>query len=147
MFFAETGRILPRLWTKLLLGCQLESARDQVLAALSPTLQIWLEEMEAALADLDQDQSLPQHLYLVGGGSGLPVMAEAVRALAWSDRLHFVRYPQVGRLQPTDVSGVINRTGLGRAAGDVTALALAAWAAYQSQTPDRPSRILHELCT
>jgi Ethanolamine utilization protein EutJ (predicted chaperonin) len=121
-------------------------AGAQVLEALRPTLEIWLEETEAVLAGMDQDQPSPPQFYLSGGGGAMPVIAEAVRSLAWSPNLHFSRYPQVNRLQPTDVPGVVNRTELGREPGDVTALALAAWAAYQIQPPDRPGRILHELC-
>lgn len=121
-------------------------AKAQVLEVLTPGLQAWLGETEAAMARLNQEEPLPQHLYLCGGGSGLPEIADALRALAWSRRLHFVRYPQVGHIRPTDVPGVVNRTSLGRGPGDVSALALAAWAAWQQQPPDRPARILSELC-
>jgi len=41
---------------------------------------------------------------------------------------------------------VANRTSRGRQLGDVSALALAAWAAQQQQPPERPARILQELC-
>ena len=118
----------------------------QVLEVLSPGLQSWLEETEMALARLNQEGLLPQHFFLLGGGSALPEVTEAVRALAWSRRLQFVRYPQVGHLRPTDVPGVVNRTGRGQGLGDVSALALAAWAAQQQQPPARPALILSELC-
>jgi cell division protein FtsA len=121
-------------------------SRADLLAVMAPALRSWLEATETALAGLDQDESLPPLLYLLGGGSALPEMAEAVRSLAWSRRLHFARYPQVGRLQPTNVPGVLNRTDRGRAPGDVTALALAAWTAAQQQPAGRPARILGELC-
>jgi hypothetical protein len=121
-------------------------ARSDVLGALAPALQAWLEETEALLTGLDHDEPLPQQIYLLGGGSMLPEIVDAVRTLAWSQRLNFVRYPQVGRLQPTDVPGVVNRTDQGRSAGDVAALALAAWAASQSRPPDRLGRLLGELC-
>jgi cell division protein FtsA len=118
----------------------------QVLEVLSPGLQDWLEETEVAMARLNQEGLLPQHLYVLGGGSALPEVTEAVRSLAWSRRLQFARYPQVGHLRPTDVPGVVNRTSLGRELGDVSALALAAWAAQQQQPTDRPALILSELC-
>jgi cell division protein FtsA len=121
-------------------------ARSEVLAVMAPVLQTWLAEIETLLAGLDHDEPLPQQLYLLGGSSALPEMADTVRALAWSRNLRFVRYPQVGRLQPTDVPGVVNRTNRGRAPGDVAALALAAWAGSQSWLPERPARILGELC-
>jgi cell division protein FtsA len=118
----------------------------QVLEVLSPGLQTWLEETETAMARLNQEGLLPQHLFMLGGGSALPEVTEAVRALAWSRRLQFARYPQVGHLRPTDVPGVVNRTGRGRGLGDVSALALAAWAAQQHQPAARPALILSELC-
>jgi cell division protein FtsA len=118
----------------------------QVLEVLTPGLQNWLQETELAMARLNQEGLLPQHLYMLGGGSALPEVIEAVRSLAWSRRLHFDRYPQVSHLQPTDVPGVVNRTALGRELGDVSAVALAAWAARQQQPADRPALILSELC-
>jgi hypothetical protein len=121
-------------------------AREQVLEVLAPDLQAWFEETEAALARLSRDGPLPKDLYLCGGGSALPEMTEAVRALAWSRRLDFARYPQVSHLRPHDVPGVVNRTGLGRQPGDVSALALAAWAAQQERPSDRPAQLLNELC-
>jgi cell division protein FtsA len=119
---------------------------SQVLEVLTPGLQNWLEETEVAMARLNQEGLLPAQLYMLGGGSALPELTEAVRSLAWSRRLQFARYPQVSHLQPTDVPGVVNRTSLGRGLGDVSALALAAWAAQQQQPADRPALILSELC-
>jgi cell division protein FtsA len=121
-----------------------DSAR--VLEVMSPVVRAWVEDAEGALAAMDQGELLPERLYLLGGGSALPEMAEAARSLAWSERLQFVRHPQVACLRPTEVPGVVNRTELGRASGDVAALALVAWAARQHQPFDRPSRILSELC-
>ena len=120
-------------------------AQDLVLEVMSPALRTWLEGTEAALARFNQDEPLPQRLYLLGGGSILPEVIEAARSLAWSQRLRFARHPQVGRLRPTDVPRVVNRTDLGRGAGDVAALALAAWAARQNRPPDPPARILGEI--
>lgn len=121
-------------------------AEAQVQGVLWPTLLKWLEDTEVAMARLSHDEPLPQHLYLLGGGSALPEMVEAVRSLAWSQRLRFERYPEVSCLQPTDVPGVMNRSGKGRELGDVSALALASWVAEQQRAGDRPARILSELC-
>jgi cell division protein FtsA len=122
-----------------------DEANAQVRDVMSPALQAWLGETEAAMARMNREEPLPQRLYLLGGGSAVPEIADALRSLAWSQRLHFARYPQVDRLEPTDVPGVVNRTGFGRNPGDVSALALAAWAASQDRPPERPARILAEL--
>jgi cell division protein FtsA len=118
----------------------------KVLDVMSPVLQHWLAGIQSALAQVNEDRLLPQRLYLLGGGSALPEMADALRALVRSGNLSFVRYPKVGQLRPTDVIGVINRTNLGRSQGDVMALALAAWTARQAEPQDRPAQILSELC-
>lgn len=121
-------------------------ASGQVQEVILPGLQFWLQETERALSQLNRDEPLPQRLYLLGGGSALAEVGESVQALAWSRRLSFSRYPQVRALRTTDVPGVLNRTELGRGQGDVTALALAAWAARLQQPADRPARILTDLC-
>ena len=121
-------------------------AAAQVKQLLAPAVQPWLAETETVLARLSQDEPLPHRLVVLGGGGLVPDIAEALRTLAWSQRLRFARYPEVGHLRPTDVPGVVNRTELGRGGGDVTALALAAWAARQTEPPDRPARLLSELC-
>jgi hypothetical protein len=122
------------------------SDRVQVLEVMLPVLRAWLEQTEALLATLHGGRPLPQRIYLSGGGSGLTEVMEAVCSLAWSESLRFERYPQVDRLRPTDVAGVLNRTDWGRGAGDVSAMALASWAARQNLPLDRPGRILQELC-
>lgn len=119
-----------------------EEARGQVQAVLWPVLQEWLQEAEQVLAAMNQEELLPQDLYLAGGASALPEMESAVRSLAWSPRLQFVRYPQVHRLRPTDIAGVVNRSGLGTDLGDVASLALASWVAGQQQPANRPARII-----
>jgi len=121
-------------------------ARAYIKEALEPGLQAWLRETEAAMARLDQDEPLAPHLYVLGGGGALPGVIEAIRSLAWSPRLQFARYPEVRHFRPTDVPGVVNRTALGQGMGDISALALAAWAAQLQQAPARPARILSELC-
>jgi hypothetical protein len=123
-----------------------DEGKVQVQAVLAPVLCTWTEEIETALALLNREEPLPQQIYLLGGGGALPGMAEALRSLAWSERLRFTRYPQVNRVRPTDVPGVVNRTDMGHGPGDVPALALAAWTARQNCLLDRPSRILSELC-
>jgi cell division ATPase FtsA len=124
-----------------------EEAQDEVREVLLPTIQAWLTQVEETLAHLNLDAALPARLYLLGGGSATAEIGESVGALAWSRRLTFERHPEVYHLRPTDVPGVLNRTDRGQDAGDVAALALAAWAARQQQPPERPASILSQLCS
>lgn len=139
---AEWAERLKRAYSR---GDLPPEGMSEVQEVLWSGLQAWLEETETVMARLNQDEALPQHLYLLGGGSALPEMTEAVRSLAWSQRLQFARYPQICRMQPTDVPGVVNRTSMGREMGDVSALALAAWIARLREPPERPGQILNEL--
>jgi cell division protein FtsA len=139
---AEWAERLKRAYSR---GDLPTEGMSEVQEVLWSGLQAWLEETETVMARLNQDEALPQHLYLLGGGSALPEMTEAVRSLAWSQRLQFARYPQICRMQPTDVPGVVNRTSMGREMGDVSALALAAWIARLREPPERPGQILNEL--
>jgi cell division protein FtsA len=121
-------------------------ARVEVQETLLPAIQAWLQATEMVLEQMNEDELLPQQVLLLGGGSALPEVVDSVRALAWSRRLRFGRYPEVRCIRPADVPGVVNRTELGREPGDVAALALAAWTAGQSQPAERPARILAALC-
>jgi cell division ATPase FtsA len=125
-----------------------ESAKAQVLDAMVPALRIWLEQTELVLAEMIEiaDEPLPQRLYLLGGGCVLPEILEAARTLAWSSHLRFVRYPQIEWLRPMDVQGVVNRTDQAQDSGNITALALAAWASHLYWPVDQPARILGDLC-
>ncbi len=134
---------LKRAWVASQLP---EEAEETVQEVVLPGIQNWLGQVEKSLAHLNLDEALPSDLYLLGGGSAAAEIAESVRALAWSRLLTFERHPEVQRLRPTDVAGVVNRTELGRELGDIAPLALAAWAARQQQPLDRPGLILRQLC-
>jgi hypothetical protein len=123
-----------------------EDACAQVREVMLPAVRLWLEKTEGALALMNRDGLLPEHLYLLGGGAVLPEMMEATRALAWSERLRFSRYPQVRHFQPTDLPGLVNPTGQPLGAGDLSLLALSAWAARRTHSQDRPGRLLDHLC-
>jgi cell division protein FtsA len=140
----ERAEQVKRMYTS---GRLEREAGAQLRDAMRPAVQLWLEETEAVLELMNRDEPLPGHVYLLGGGSALPEMAEATRALAWSERLVFSRYPQVRCLQPTDVPGLSNATGQTFAAGDLSLLALSAWAARRGCSQDRPELLLGRLCT
>ncbi len=123
-----------------------EEAEETVQGVLLPGIQNWLGQVEESLAHLSLDEALPSDVCLLGGGSATAEVVESVRALAWSRLLTFERHPEVQRLRPTDVAGVVNRTELGRELGDLAPLALAAWAARLQQPLDRPGLMLRELC-
>ncbi len=50
-----------------------------------------------------QGDPLPAVVHLLGRATQLPEVADGARALIWSERLRFARYPQVRAVQPIDV--------------------------------------------
>lgn len=121
--------------------------REQVIEILRPALAIWRHAVEGLLADMHDlsGEPLPHRLLVCGGGSSLPELLDEARALFFSHRLTFGRYPELARLRHTEVPGIANRTEFGRGAGDVPALALAAWSARLAEPVDRPGRVLQKL--
>ena len=122
--------------------------RGQIVEAMEPALAVWFQSVEGMLAEMQAgaDQPLPHRLLICGGGSSVPAMAETARGLVLSQRLVFERYPELDRLRPEDVPGIVNRTESGQGPGDVSALALAAWAVRSMEPPGRPMRVLGRLC-
>lgn len=125
-----------------------DHAARQVREAMIPVLQEWLHQTEDAVADMagTLERPLPCQIALMGGGSALPEMLEAARLLCSSDRLKFDGPVRISQLEPRSVLGVVNRTELGQTPADTPVLALGAWAGRQGRQPDRPARILAELC-
>lgn len=120
---------------------------EQIAAVIQPALGLWREAVEGLLAEMHErsGEPLPHRLQICGGGSSLPAVLDAARALFLSQRLTFGRYPELVRLLPTDVPGIVNRTDRGHCAGDVSALALAAWGARLNDPVSRPVRVLQKL--
>ena len=95
---------------------------------LSGAVGIWLAEVERQLMALAGGRNLPHRIRLWGGGSELPGLVEATKAFPWMRELPFVRYPEVGTLDPKRVSGLLDRTGLSLGRAGVMVLGLARWA-------------------
>jgi cell division protein FtsA len=94
-------------------------------AALTPEVDTWIESLELALEDLARGSALPPYVYLCGGGSALPDLAERLRSHPWVDRLPFSRPPVIETLHPRDVAGVLDKTGLLTTRQDITPMSLA----------------------
>jgi len=142
----EQAERLKRAYTR---GRLDEQGRAQVQEVVYPVLRAWFDETEATLVRLEEagGEPLPSKIHLFGGSSVMPEIVQSLGALAWSERLQFERYPEVQGMRPTDVPGVVNLTDRGKSAGDVPALALAAWAGQLMRPADRPARLLTELCS
>jgi cell division protein FtsA len=85
--------------------------QSKVEAAIDKTLKVWASGVQLALEDFSRLEHLPHRVLLCGGGASLTQLVEALRDEEWSKNLPFTRKPEVQHIVPTDVIGVIDKTG------------------------------------
>ncbi len=79
--------------------------------AIDKTLDVWLAGVELALSDFDSVDHLPSRILLCGGGASLTELVEALSKREWYKELPFTRKPTVHHIQPSEVSGIKDKTG------------------------------------
>lgn len=79
--------------------------------ALSKTLEVWASGVELALGEFPQLDHLPNRLLLCGGGSSLDMLMEKLGESSWYRDLPFTRKPVVQHIQPSQVVGIVDKTG------------------------------------
>jgi len=80
-------------------------------AALKKTLGVWLSGVELALGEFPQLDHLPHRLLLCGGGSSLDLLMDKLEQSNWYSGLPFTRKPVVQHIQPSQVVGIVDKTG------------------------------------
>lgn len=84
--------------------------RKEVEAAISKTLDVWLNGVELALSEFTQLDNLPNHIYLCGGGASLKMLVDALAERRWFTELPFTRRPVVQYITPNHVVGIVDST-------------------------------------
>lgn len=99
---------------KLSLGTNKIPANKQNAAidSIEKTLDVWINGVDLALSEFDKLDHLPNRLLLCGGGSSLDEMVERLENTPWYKQLPFTRKPTIHHIQPQQVVGVIDRTGI-----------------------------------
>ncbi len=99
---------------KLALGSNKIPAHKQEAAELSveKTLDVWINGVDLALSEFDKLDHLPNRLLLCGGGSSLEQMIDELEKSSWYKQLPFTRKPTVQHIQPQQVVGIVDKTGI-----------------------------------
>lgn len=92
--------------------------------ALRKTLDVWISGVELALSEFDQLDHLPNRLLLCGGGSSLDMLMDKLEGEAWHKELPFTRKPVVQHIQPDQVVGITDKTGVVNDHTFITAMGL-----------------------
>ncbi len=79
--------------------------------ALKKTLEVWASGVELALGEFTQLDNLPHRLLLCGGGSSLDMLMDKLEQSNWYSELPFTRKPAVQHIQPSQVVGIVDKTG------------------------------------
>ncbi len=72
---------------------------------------MWLSGVELALGEFDKLDHLPYRLLLCGGGSSLDMLMSKLQDSDWYTKLPFTRKPTVQHIQPSQVIGIVDKTG------------------------------------
>lgn len=87
------------------------SVAKQVGESVDKTLEVWLGGVELALSEFDSVDHLPNRILLCGGGSSLTKLVEALKNTDWHKELPFTKRPTVQHIDPSDVVGIVDKTG------------------------------------
>lgn len=87
------------------------TVRKDVEAAVDKTLEVWMSGVELALSDFDSVDHLPSRILLCGGGSSLDKLVKQLESHDWQKDLPFTKKPTVHHIKPSDVEGIIDKTG------------------------------------
>lgn len=80
-------------------------------AVLGKTLEVWINGVELALAEFNKTDTLPNQMFLCGGGSSLDMLMEKLEESDWYKELPFTRRPVVRHIHPDQVWGIVDKTG------------------------------------
>jgi len=100
-------------------------AKKAVEEAVDSDIKVWLSGVELSLAEFDRVDHLPAKIMLCGGGTGLPQIVTALKGNDWYKNLPFARKPVISHISPSEVTRVIDKTGLLTSYADITPMGLA----------------------
>lgn len=118
---------------------------ERIATLFTDDCRVWLGGVELSLLEFAETDFLPSKIFLCGGGSALPGIKQALLSNDWYKQLPFSRPPEVGFLQPKDITRIVDTTGELVTPQDVTPLGLAHLALIETLEEEKMlSSILHE---
>lgn len=89
-----------------------EPRRQAVEEALHKTLSVWMSGIELALEEFHRLDHLPHRILLCGGGASLEMLTDEMAEGDWHSDLPFTRKPEIQLIQPSQVVGITDKTGV-----------------------------------
>ena len=88
-----------------------QNKRVAIEGALEKTLDVWLSGVELALSEFTQLDTLPNRIFLCGGGASLDILMERLGETRWYKNLPFTKKPVIQHIKPKQVVGILDETG------------------------------------
>jgi cell division protein FtsA len=98
---------------------------ERINALFADDCRVWLAGVELSLLEFAETDFMPSKIFLCGGGSGLPGIKQSLASGDWAKNLPFSKPPQIGFLQPHDITRIVDETGELNNPQDITPMGLA----------------------
>jgi cell division protein FtsA len=86
--------------------------KAQITESLRKTLDVWMSGVELGLSEFTKLDHLPHRILLCGGGSSLDMLMDELAETNWYTSLPFTRKPVVQHIDPQQVAGITDKTGI-----------------------------------
>lgn len=108
----------------------IESKVSQVKESIRKDVPVWMDGVELALQEYEEEVGVfPDKVLLCGGGSLLPEIKTTLVEYPWLNRLSFNRAPSIDFLSPSNLTKIVDKTLSLNKTEDVTPLSLARFGA------------------
>ena len=98
--------------------------KAQLEESLRKTLDVWVSGVELALGEYTKLDHLPHRILLCGGGASLKLLMDELDNTKWYENLPFTRKPEVQHIEPDEVVGIVDKTGVVNDHTYITAMGL-----------------------
>jgi len=109
--------------------------------AIEPEVALWVKGVELAIKEWEEE-ALPPHFLLCGGGAALPEIKAALVAYPWLTKTPFTQFPKVDFILPDNVLTVFDQTGAIKDSRLVTPMCLCKVALDLEKEEDLIARLL-----
>jgi len=92
--------------------------------AIDKTLEVWIAGVELALNEFNSADHLPNRILLCGGGASLAKLVTVLQKQDWHKDLPFTKKPTVHHINPSEVIGITDSTGVVNDHTYITAMGL-----------------------
>ncbi len=112
---------------------------------LKDTTKLWVQGVAEALDEFSHLETLPNKIFIAGGGATLPEIKKILLSKSWAEHLPFVKKPLPAVIEVTDVPNIVLTNQVKIDLSDMVAIGLAHLTLDASTQDDTVANILHRI--